>query len=525
MGRSGETFISPELQQHAIGTRARADGYYIVKWIPDIDKGGRSFTRRRVGEVVEDVRVGTYQRLYINYWSRWGRNAKESLIYLALVEEKAGGEVVSVTEPFDRKTAFGRFTRAQALILAELQSDLIGEGWKAVHQNRRDRGLPHAGRQARFGYVHETRTTLDKRGDAVTRTGYWVDENLRELYADLYDRYIAGTSMRRLVVDLNAQGVLTTTGRRWSDATLPKVLDSGFAAGYIRENSDPGRDDEGGFKPPAGGLSHYNIWRRGAHEAIISERTWQDYKARRGEQADTAPRSRVPAHSFSGLVRCGLDGGPWVSNHGGGPERALYWRCRMGRDQGLHPPMSIRDDVLKPIVRDWILSHARGDSASVTQEAEQLQGRRQATGDIAQHRRALGELTARKTNLLGSVEKGLFSDEEIRERKREIEAETAAVQRLIAQAELAEQASGGHLIRQFESLAEEWDRHVREPELHRMALGAVIAKVVVFGEGRVEIVPVWELASWDAAWVAANGPLPPPRGDSRSLISRAHTAA
>ncbi|MFG3602745.1 recombinase family protein [Micromonospora chersina] len=160
----GEYLISPEIQKHSIQTLAGREDLVVVAWIYDKDKSGRYFTKRRVKDVAQGVRDRQWKNVLLWKWSRWGRNMKESLVYLSHVEDEARGIVRAATEDFDPRTSVGKFSRNQMLLIAELQSDMISDSWKEAQAKRRRDGLPHTG-GPRFGYDYDR------------RTGYTVNED------------------------------------------------------------------------------------------------------------------------------------------------------------------------------------------------------------------------------------------------------------------------------------------------------------------------------------------------------------
>ncbi|NRQ30610.1 hypothetical protein HII36_01960 [Nonomuraea sp. NN258] len=105
--------------------------------------------------------------------------------------------------------------------------------------------------------------------------------------------------MRQLALELNADGYRTTRGSPYTGVSLGRILDNGFAAGLIRERSEI-RDAESTGKR----ISQYDIWREGAHEAIVSAELWEANREKRLANEQTAPRLRTAVHSLSGLVFC-----------------------------------------------------------------------------------------------------------------------------------------------------------------------------------------------------------------------------
>lgn len=296
---SREEVISPEIQGATNSDRAARDGWEVVDVLTDIDRTGRDFTRDGIQQAIAGVEEGRWQIIVVYKYDRFGRNVRDSLVNIARVEE-AGGRVVSATEPFDAETAVGKYGRTNLLAVAELQSDLIGEGWRAAHRHRLARGLPHTMRP-RFGY-------------RIVDGAFEPDPETGPLLVECYRRYIAGETPRRIADWLNAMGSRTTAGRRWSANTLRPLLASGFAAGYLYSRKTGQHTD-------------------GAHEPLIDQRTWKAYQRRHDEVTMTPPRTRGRPRPLTGLVVCRECGAAmrWWAGKDKGVRYEAY-RCRP--DQG-----------------------------------------------------------------------------------------------------------------------------------------------------------------------------------------------
>ena len=103
-------------------------------------------------------------------------------------------------------------------------------------------------------------------------------------------------------------------------------MDSGFAAGYLRV-----RDSCHCTKEEKSRCRHWRLF-RGAHESLISDETWEQYKIKRLNVAKMPPRSRNPVYDVSALVRCGLCGGAMTGKPN--TNGAVYWRCARADSQG-----------------------------------------------------------------------------------------------------------------------------------------------------------------------------------------------
>ena len=300
-----EEMISPEIQRAAIGDWARRTGRRIIDWVEDLDKTGRNFKRNVMG-AIERIEAREAREIVVYRYDRWGRSAVESLANIRRVEV-AGGGVQSATEPFDAETAIGKFSRHQALGMAEMQSDIIGENWRSAHRNRLERGLP-ATSTPRFGYVlkgrvpnpgnpkWKVRDLSDPRGER-----YEPDREggTAAVLKGEYVAYVNGSGGDRMCQDLNDAGILNSRGRKWQHNALFDTLDSGFAAGLLRIHNPECKGC------PNVSACQNRIYIPGAQEPIISIDLWEAYLKRRAEASRTPLRSRTPTYPLTGVIVCG----------------------------------------------------------------------------------------------------------------------------------------------------------------------------------------------------------------------------
>lgn len=385
-----EAMISPEIQRGAISDHARRSGRRIVDWIEDLDNTGRNF-KRRVTAAIDRIEAGEAREILVYRFDRWGRNATESLANVFRVE-KAGGQVVSATEPFDAETAVGKYTRTNAFALAEMQSDIIGENWAAAIASRVGRRLPGTG-APRFGYVRRGRI---RREDEPTRfrrdpedgeERYEVDPVTGPVLAEMYRRYNAGDGRSALLKWLNGTGALTVRGKPFGWRALFLVLDSGFGAGLLRIH-DP--ECGCGGKRLGHGCSN-GVYVPGGHPAVIGMGEWEAYLARRREMRDVGPRSHDPAYPLSGLATCGLCRRRLSISHGMGRPGFAY-RCQQWVQHQGCPGVWVQRTVLEDAVRAEVAKWARDIDAAAEAHRERESMRERARADVAGLEREVARL-------------------------------------------------------------------------------------------------------------------------------------
>lgn len=307
VSKERDGMISPDVQRVAIDDYATSRGCTITGWLEGIDESGsraRSAWWPRLDQAVAAVEAGQYDVIIVWKYSRIARHRLRWAVAIDRVEE-AGGRIESATEQVDTTTSTGRFTRGMLAELQAFEAERIGEVWKSVHQNRIDSGRPANGKP-RFGYTYDR--------DAKVHV---PDPETGPVLADLYRRYVAGESVYQLVRWLNGHGWRTTSdgkrqGGTWSDRSLRRVMDSGFASGRFLVD----------------GQLHDGI-----HEPLIDETLWQAYQDSRRLRAARPARTERSQYLLSGLIRCARCEGSMVAGQYG-TRREPKYRCKNGKEQG-----------------------------------------------------------------------------------------------------------------------------------------------------------------------------------------------
>lgn len=463
VSKEREGMTSPEVQRAAIENYAASRGYVVAGWAEGLDESGsraKSAWWPRLDQAVAEVEAGEYDVIVVWKFSRTARHRLRWAVALDRVEE-AGGRLESATEQVDTTTSTGRFTRGMLAELNAFEAERIGEVWKETHARRVRSGRPHTGKP-KWGYIY----------DPVAKV-HQPDPEAGPVLADLYRRYIAGESVYQLVRWLNAHGWRTTTGNTWSDHTLRRVMDAGFASGRFIV---------------AGQLHD------GVHEPLIDKATWQAYlDARAGRRVQPARAARSQ-YLLSGLVRCARCEGKMVAGQFGHAHEPKY-RCKAGKESG--PEVCTGGYVmaayLERHVVEWLteragrvdaarLDHVAAKSHAVSSKSEEDRLAR----ELLRIEEAIGRLAMQdaKAPLPGEV---------YARARGELEAEHAALTASLQHAQRTTRGLVDDPAVAARTLLEGWK--TRPVEHRREALRQLIREVrVLTGRPRavVTIVPVWE---------------------------------
>lgn len=369
VSKEREGLVSPEVQRVSITDYCARRGYEIVGWAEGIDESGsraRSAWWPRLDQAVAAVEAGEYDVLVVWKFSRTARHRLRWAVALDRVEQ-AGGRLESATEQIDVSTSAGRFTRGMFGEMAAFEAERIGEGWKEAHATRVRSGKPANGKP-RYGYAYDTEQKL-----------HVPDPETGPVLADVYRRYVAGETVYGLVRWLNAHGWRTTAGRLWSDRSLRRVMDSGFASGRFA----------------AGGELH-----AGVHEPLIDDALWTAYlDARAGRRARPA-RVERSQYLLSGLVKCARCRGSMVAGQYGSG-RAPKYRCTRGKEQGAAGCIGgyVMASFVEARVLEWLEELAEDVETAAGAKAAAVARRTTAASEEARLAREL----ARAEDALGRV--------------------------------------------------------------------------------------------------------------------------
>ena len=460
VSQAREEMLSPDLQRAAITAWAKSNGRRITGWLEDLDLSGRGFARRKISDGITAVEHGTREILVYRY-DRWGRNAADSLANIRRVE-LAGGAVVSVTEPFDPDSAIGRYSRTNALALAEMQSDIIGENWRATQAHRVGRGLPANG-WPRYGY---TITSRKRGGDGLHHPCPVTGPHLAAAYRD----YAAGVSTYTIAQRLNAAGQRTTKGAPWSDATVRSVLDSGFAAGLLRVD-----------------VHTSPRWVPAAHDPLITVAEWDAYRARRAERAGLAPRLRTAVYPLSGLMLCANCGAGLRHQVDRRPGYATTVRCtRRYRTGDCRYPLMRRVGIVEADVRGWVRDLVAGRDAQWVAALQRRQ--RTPPADVDALERQAADVRRRLAKAADGWARDLIDDVTYTGMRAGMRAELADLEAGLAAA-VAPQVEPMP-VAELSAVLDAWDRI--EPAALNTALRELIGAVVVDRQATL-VVGRWEL--------------------------------
>ena len=184
------------------------------------------------------------------------------------------------------------------------------------------------------------------------RTDYRINEREAEVVRRIFELYVQGWGLKRIARQLNRDGVPSPrAGRRgtgsWSPSSIDAMLSNERYTGVVPYNR---------WKKTYRGGTKIRVerpreeWLRVAapHLRIVDQALW--LAAREARPGTSAPRlgpGRPPVHLLSGIMRCGLCGGPiQVGRTQLGGETVKAYTCAWHRTRG---PEVCTNDRHRPI--------------------------------------------------------------------------------------------------------------------------------------------------------------------------------
>ena len=484
-----EEMISPELQLSAIEDYCARRGYHLVRVIEDLDATGRNFIRKGVHQAIEMIEERKAGVVVVWKFSRFGRNRKGWAINLDRVES-VGGRLESATEEIDTSTSTGKMTRGVLAEFAAFESDRIGEAWTEAHDNRKSNGLPHSGRP-RFGYIYH-RTTVHTRmgikacpqgcGMGECQTSYLPDPELSPFAAAMYTRYNAGDGNLLIADWLNQNGLKNAGGFEWSAMNVRIYMQSGFAAGLIRQH-----DRTCQCKAPQ--ICRNVNFSKGVHDPVIDAGTWEAYLSNRARRAGNAPRTESTVYPYTGIMYHVDCGGTMIACSRG--KRPGYsYRCSTRARTKKCAGAWIAQSILEPRILAWLRDVAAKDVATQSEQVV-IKAAARTTSKAARKEllRQAQQLAEALSRLTVQFAKGVVPEAAYIDARSEMERDREAINATLETLEAEEDEAAEPPVQLVRNLLELWE--FLPGHRKRELLAQLVVRIsVAVGEGGEKLLTV-----------------------------------
>jgi site-specific DNA recombinase len=210
--------------------RARAEqlGWTIIGLYVDNDLSAYSGAERPdYRRLLEDMRHGTVDAVIAWHTDRLHRTPLELEEFINICETRALAVETVKAGPIDLSTPAGRAVARTLCAWARYESEHKAERSRRKHLELAQNGKHSGGGFRPYGY-YDDRVTICEDEAVIVR--------------DCARRVLDGEPVRSVARDLNARGVLTSTGKQWTAQTLKRMLASGRISGQ-REHQPRARSE------------------------------------------------------------------------------------------------------------------------------------------------------------------------------------------------------------------------------------------------------------------------------------------
>lgn len=209
--RQAQEGVSMEAQEAKCRAWCDALGYRIAGTFTDAGISGKRMDTRPGLLAALDNACREKAALVVYSLSRLARSTRDALAISERLD-KAGADLVSLTEKIDTTTAAGKMVFRMLAVLSEFERDLVSERTKAALSHKRSTGHKTGG-EVPFGYT-------------VTEDGRLIaDEDEQEALSLIRELRGKGYTLRAICAELKRKGIHTKTGAvAWHPFTIAAIL-------------------------------------------------------------------------------------------------------------------------------------------------------------------------------------------------------------------------------------------------------------------------------------------------------------
>jgi site-specific DNA recombinase len=202
--------VSMDAQEAKARAWAEGNGYELANLYTDAGISGKRATNRPgLQAALAEVCSQPGNVLVVYSLSRLARSTRDA-IWIADRIEKAGADLVSLTERIDTTSAAGKMVFRMLAVLAEFERDLVSERTKAALAHKAAKG-------ERIGEIPFGFTVAN---DGVKLLS---DPTEQATLADLRSMRTAGMSWQQIADEMNARGIRTKKGKEWTWHNARKI--------------------------------------------------------------------------------------------------------------------------------------------------------------------------------------------------------------------------------------------------------------------------------------------------------------
>ncbi len=200
--------VSLEAQKEKIIAWAKIQDQDLICIEEDAGISGKLIRNREGLKRAIEVACGEKAILVVLSLSRFSRSTKDTL---ALVEklDKAGADLVSLSERIDTTSAAGKMVFRMLAVLNEFERDQVSERTSAILQHKK----------SKLEAYSPTPYGFSRRGNHLI-----VDEKEHEIVQRIHKLRKEGNSLRKIALSLNEDSIPSKNGGWWYASTVRYII-------------------------------------------------------------------------------------------------------------------------------------------------------------------------------------------------------------------------------------------------------------------------------------------------------------
>lgn len=369
-GRSGENFISPDVQEERIRAWAGIHGHEILEAFRELDVSGAKMDRPLLNEIMRRIDAGETEGVVVYRLDRFGRTLVGALQLIQHIRDE-GALFASVSDNFDITTPTGELVLNVLLSLAQFELSRIRENWSEARRRAVERGI-HVSAFTPVGY-RRAASDFNLRTGRRDPSALEPDPVEAPLVAEMFRRRARGDTWASIREWANASGIPPRQSKGWGSSLLMRIISNrvylGIAYGSV------------------GG----EVEKPDAHAPLIDQATWHAAQQRRGPR-QTGPKEELTLlRGFLRCAGCRYTMSARVIHRNGARTPGVIIQCfRAGRNGDCPAPASITairetgaDDGLESLIVEMMFSRleriefeAVDESDDITRLEQRLQDAR-----------------------------------------------------------------------------------------------------------------------------------------------------
>jgi site-specific DNA recombinase len=257
----------------------------------DNDVSASKGVRPQFQEMLRTIRTGSVDTIIAWHTDRLYRRNRDSIEVLDLAENYPLLITTVRSGDMDLRDPSGRMVAGMLGGVARYEVEQKSLRQKAANQQRAKNGVWQFSARP-WGY--------DRTDGVIT-----INEDEAAIIRDVIQRYIDGDSWYGIAQKLNAQGIITQTGHKWTNANLRQRVTNPAYAG-IRKYLGEVASDEGQWPP------------------IIDRDLWDRFETILINRAGRRPWSSKLKYFGSGIYVCGKCGEKMIGAQGRNRDKGVY---------------------------------------------------------------------------------------------------------------------------------------------------------------------------------------------------------